>query len=61
MPLINFSLNLSYFHINISIKKNVAKSNCKLESIIIQERLIEEAIANRDTAQVRYHYLNSIM
>lgn len=61
MSLLNFSLKLSYFNINISINKDESKKKAKSINSIKQEMLIQQANERRQQAIAHSHYINDMM
>ena len=59
MSLVNLTLRIRHFNININIKKDEFKKPVNVETLIRNERLIQEAIERRNTFEAEFHQLNS--
>ncbi|ABR50732.1 hypothetical protein Amet_4662 [Alkaliphilus metalliredigens QYMF] len=58
MSLASFSLNLSYFNINISIKRDELKRQKKLEEQLTREVALEKVTTHRELVQCEFsHFL----
>jgi len=58
MSVINWSLRLSSFNINIKINKNTKDHSNSIERAIRQERACEQAFAFKNNAETMFHLSN---
>lgn len=61
MSLLSLSLKLSYFSIDISIKRDETKRKQKATQALKQELLIQEAVERRTKVQAEYHNFNGML
>jgi len=59
MSLVNFTLRISHFNININIKRVDFKKPVDAEALYNREQRLQEALNRRDQFEAKYYELNS--
>lgn len=58
MSLVNFSVKLSHFNINISVKKDAIHNKNIEEKLLLEEKAYANAVNHREIAEAQFHSMS---